>query len=466
MTQSEAGKGSSGLFGAYRALRRRLTVSRKSGEDASRWHRILLNFGASILGRGIAITCSLGSIPLAMHYLGVQRYGIWATLTGSITLLTFLDLGLSIGLQNRISAMIGSNMRSGISRAVRSSIALSGILSSLFSISLLGVIWKTPLVEFVFRSPAFENIKLRECLTFLVVSIVTALPLNMAQRIALGLQRGWLLAVGNAITAVFTLTSIVIASHLAVDLPVFVAIAALPPVISNLILLCLLHRIEPEMISLNGSVSLEDGLRSLKNGASYCLPQISGAILTQAPTTLLGTLGVPSAAALFNVLSRLSSPFVQIQQMLLLQTWPTLTEAIYRKDVGWLTKTVRNLVGTSLASSAGGSVLLTLCAVCIPQLISPDHSLQLSIKTALVFAIYIFLFMVTQALAFINNSLEATKSQNVLAFINILFVAFVLPKCAAIDVDHLFIALASLSFFCTAPALLIELKAVIVRLKS
>ncbi|MBK9991599.1 MAG: hypothetical protein IPP19_12875 [Verrucomicrobia bacterium] len=462
MTPSSISSISQPLFDRVSGFLKKLLRKEAAASTAlTPWNRILLNFGASLLGRAVAIVCNLISIPFGMHFLGVEVYGIWATLTGGITLLSFLDLGLGIGLQNRLSALIGSESRHEIASCVRSSIVLSASLAVLFSLVLLSLIWLTPIVPFIFNNESFSSIQLKPCLSLLVISVVTALPLNLFPRIALGLQHGWLIAAGNALTAILTLATIYIASRLHANLPTYIGITILAPLVSNFVLILILRHLEPSVLHVCGAVSFKDGYASLKKGAHYVLPQISGAILTQAPTALLGTLGAPSAAALFNVLSRLSSPFSQIQQMLLLQTWPSLTEAIYRKDLKWLLKTVRTLLRTVVASSFISSLVLFFASVSIPRLISPDHSLVLPKSTAVAFAAFTFLFMITQSLAFINNSLEATKSQNLLAFINIVFVIFVLPKCATLDVIAVFLGLSGLALVFALPALLIELRLVL-----
>ena len=46
---------------------------------------------------------TLVSLPLAVRYLGAERYGVWATITTTVVWINLLDLGIANTLTNSIS---------------------------------------------------------------------------------------------------------------------------------------------------------------------------------------------------------------------------------------------------------------------------------------------------------------------------------------------------------------------------
>jgi O-antigen/teichoic acid export membrane protein len=46
---------------------------------------------------------TLVSLPLAVRYLGAERFGVWATITSTVVLLNLLDLGIASTLTNHVA---------------------------------------------------------------------------------------------------------------------------------------------------------------------------------------------------------------------------------------------------------------------------------------------------------------------------------------------------------------------------
>src|SRR5580698_2132059 len=69
----------------------------------SRYRRIFEASLSAILSKGTGLLVSLATVPLAVHYLGPELYGVWVTISTTITLLVVLDLGIANTLTNLIS---------------------------------------------------------------------------------------------------------------------------------------------------------------------------------------------------------------------------------------------------------------------------------------------------------------------------------------------------------------------------
>ena len=70
---------------------------------ASRYGRIAKAVSSGAAARLLSAAITLVSLPLAVRYLGAERYGVWATITTTVVWINLLDLGIANTLTNSIS---------------------------------------------------------------------------------------------------------------------------------------------------------------------------------------------------------------------------------------------------------------------------------------------------------------------------------------------------------------------------
>jgi O-antigen/teichoic acid export membrane protein len=57
----------------------------------------------SFLIKGLSIACQFALVPLTLHYLDKERYGIWLTMASIVGWFSFFDVGIGNGLRNKLS---------------------------------------------------------------------------------------------------------------------------------------------------------------------------------------------------------------------------------------------------------------------------------------------------------------------------------------------------------------------------
>jgi O-antigen/teichoic acid export membrane protein len=92
---------------------------------------MILSVMGSLFSKGINLITNIISVPLLLTYLGNERYGMFAMVTSLLGFMTFSDLGLSLGLQNRIPEYREKEDKSIIQKAI------SSTFFTLFSIAIL-----------------------------------------------------------------------------------------------------------------------------------------------------------------------------------------------------------------------------------------------------------------------------------------------------------------------------------------
>ena len=88
----------SALPARWRRLAAGLSAPVGASAEALRAHerhrRIVLSALASAGARAISIAAALISVPLTLHYLGAERYGMWMIMSSFVAILGFADLGI------------------------------------------------------------------------------------------------------------------------------------------------------------------------------------------------------------------------------------------------------------------------------------------------------------------------------------------------------------------------------------
>jgi hypothetical protein len=92
-----------------RALRALITkVHADRGRE--RYRRAGITASTSFLSKALTIIISFASVPLTVHYLGAERYGVWLVISSLLTWMSLTDFGLAgnglVNLPNRAERTI------------------------------------------------------------------------------------------------------------------------------------------------------------------------------------------------------------------------------------------------------------------------------------------------------------------------------------------------------------------------
>lgn len=406
---------------------RQVLDSDVADHSAQRWRRIFVSLGRSLCSRAMAMACSLATVPLAIGYLGAERYGVWVTLAGFIQMLSFFDLGAGVGLQNRVAEMMGKGQLHCAAATLRSAlVALAAVCVLLFALLAL-VILKTDVATELFRGAAFQRVDLRLTLLLIAGAFLLGLPLGLLSRMAFGLQQGWIASFATSVGTALMLLAVFVASLVEASFTTFVALTVLPPILAQTVSLALLKRHTPGGLSLFGAISLSDGFHTLRKGFPYILPQISGIIVTQSPLVLLGALSSPVNAAIYSVFTRISLPVQQLQQMFLDQVWPAITEAMHRGDADWLRATLRRLRKSSVVFSITAGLVVAVAVYFLFPLLTKTTDLSPGWPLILLYAVQVAAMSLFQGFVYMANGLSRPRLQNYFAVICLIYVATLLP---------------------------------------
>lgn len=337
----------------------RFDTACETGRARERLRRAALTTLASAAAKLIALAANLVSVPLALNYLGAERFSLWLTIASGYALLEFADLGLGNGLLNVIAsatAAARSRLRTYVSSATFLLLAIAAFAAAAFFVASPILPWGR---LFDAQSAALSA-ETRSACGALVASIAIGLPLGIVRRVQMGFQEGFAANLWQCAGSILSLAGLLIAIRLRAGLPMLVLCLAGAP--SLALALNWLVEFRYRRAWLAPSLRLFEwnaGAALMRDGVLFVILQV-GALAMSAPDPLIAAscLGLANTAD-FAVVHRLFMLVVPLQGMWLMALWPAYGEALASGDLAW----VRRTLSRTVALAFGSSVLIGLVLV-------------------------------------------------------------------------------------------------------
>ena len=334
-------------------------TSTVEGRAQERLRRAGLTALVSLAAQGVGILAFLISVPLALNYLGAERYGIWLAISSLMAVLGFMDLGIGNGLLNKLTEAIGKDDDQSIKIYISSAFYL--VLTLVF---LFGFIWLivAPHISWSWlfnTSTQQTSSEIGPALSVFVWCVLIGLPLGLVQKIYIGYQEGYFNGGIRALGSVLGLGGVLLAINYHASLAWFVLSLAGAPVFSSLLgCIWLFGRKRPYLRPRTNLFRKDAFLTLFQSGALFFVLQLAAAVGFQADSLVvsffLGAEQVPQYA----VPTRLFLYVPSLINFFLAPLWPAYGEAISRGDISWVLKTFRRSMYVSVSISTFFSLIL------------------------------------------------------------------------------------------------------------
>jgi len=385
------------------------------GRASERHRRVALTALASVAAKVISVATALISVPLTLHYLGPERYGLWMTISSLVAILAFADLGIGNGMLNAMAAAYGRDDRAAIRGFISSGfVVLSAValgLLALFAAAYSFVPWAA---LFNVKS-ALAQQEVGPAVAVFIVCFALAIPVTIVQRVQSALQRGFLAALWQCGASVLGLAGVLVAIHHEASLPWLVfAFVGAPLLASVLNSLLFFGRMQPELAPTLAAVSSGAANQLVRTGGLFLVLQIVAALAYASDSLIIARVMGASAVADFAVPERMFSVVTLVLGMVLAPLWPAYGEAISRGDGAWVRRTLRRSVFTAVALSAVCSFSLLLLA---PWLLELWVGKAIGVSSLLLVALAVWKTIEAggNALAVFLNGAHVVRAQVVMA---------------------------------------------------
>jgi O-antigen/teichoic acid export membrane protein len=335
---------------------------RAQNDGDERYRRAALTSLMNLLSQVLNITTGLVSVPLALEYVGPERFGMWMTLSAALMFISFSDFGVGLGVQDRVSTYHsqGNNDRAR-------SIFFSGILFVLFLLGLLVGLGEAlvPMIDLSSILGLKSEVAIADVdptVRILIFVIGIGLVAGVIHRGYAALQDGFWVALIYAFSRALSLALLFVVVKFEMGLPVLVfvvgGLAHLILIIFGLPLLLFRHRwlspISPNFreIFFQGHFGEILKVGRLGLGASIAIY-----LVNNTPLLLMSAkYGAQSIVDYAIVLKLVGIPNTFVIYILA-PLWPAITDANARGDIVWIrklyTRFFRLIIIISFASAVG-----------------------------------------------------------------------------------------------------------------
>lgn len=397
------------------------------------------------------------SIPLTIEYLGEERFGLWMIISSFLLFLsTFSDLGLGVSYMNSI-ADAKATQNNALSRIYTSNVFFSLILGGLIL-----------LIIFFFLNPFLNwssilNIKSSQASSEISNSVIVlfilfcvGLPFVTVEKFQEGSQEGYKSNLWQSLGSLLSLFGIYLTVYFQLGLSALVAATLGLPIMARIINFIIQFRVTTYWnLPRTKDWNMEILIKMLKPGMIFFAISTFHVIGYNSDNFIITKMLDPSSVAVYGVVQK-ASLLALVFWSFNTSLWPAYTEALARKDYGWIKKTIKRTVLLNLIFGVFIGIFLTVFGSWIITkwtngVIVPPFNLLLG------FSVYIIVNGLVGCFAIVYNSSFILKWQLILIVLSSVSSIFVkIFLCARFGISGVVWGTAiSYTIFFIAPSILI-----------
>jgi O-antigen/teichoic acid export membrane protein len=387
------------------------TVAERSTE---RYRRAGLTMLASFAAQGTTTLTTLVSVPLALGYLGTERYGLWMSAVSLVAIVAAADLGIGNGLLNAIAEAHGKEDRRLAGQYASSAFFLLSAVAVALGATVALLRPFVPWAQVLNATSSSVSSDTEPVVLILLGCSFLTLPFGVAARIHMGYQEGFVNGFWQALGSIVGLLGLLTALLFRMSMAWLVLGLAVGPLLGAMSNLAGLAVGRNWLMPRWSAVRRRAVLRLLQTGLMFAFLQAVVAVAYLSDNLVVARLFGPDAAAMYAVHATLLGLVPLVAMVALSPMWPAYGEALARGDTGWLRHAlVRSVVLTFLFVSIGSGLLLLmgqpLMRIWVGTRITPSISLMVAL------AVWGVLSSVGSALSMFLNGVGVLRMQVTIA---------------------------------------------------
>ncbi|HVW62059.1 MAG TPA: MATE family efflux transporter [Puia sp.] len=298
----------------------------------------------SFLIKGSSIACQFALVPLTLHYLDKDRYGIWLTVASLLGWLTFFDIGVGNGLRNKLSEALANKDV----RMARIYVSTSYALVGAIFLSLMVVLWIIcPFINWsrVLNAPPAMSGELLRVVLVVFSFFCIQFILQLIGNILFAHQEPAFSNLINPLASVLSLTVIFIMTRTVPASLFWVSVVfSVSPVIMfltfNIIFLGKRYR---EIAPSFKYVQFRHSKDLFGLGLQFFIIQIAAMVLYSSSNIILVQLFGPEDVTIYNIAYKYFTIALMINGIITATYWSAFTDAYVRNEFDWIKKTIKRM---------------------------------------------------------------------------------------------------------------------------
>lgn len=344
-----------------------------ANEGQKRYQRIIHSTAMAAAARGLNLFVGFISVPLAVGYLGRDRYGVWITISSLLAFLSFTDFGLGSSLLNALAAAYGRDDRRQAQRYVASAFWLLVVMAIVLWVPFAGAShWiAAQLFSAKGNSPLLSEAA--PAVSIAITIFFLSFPLNLFSQVLSAHQQNAIVNICAMITATANLIAIVVVVACRAGLIWLVlAYSGCGLLVSLICSIWLFGYAKPWLRPSIRGVDSTMGRNLLGTGWKFLAVSVFWVINSQTDNLIISHFLGPGAVTPYSVAFKLFSYTVVFQSFAVFALWPAYAEARARNDIPWIRGAFKANVIFSFVSSLPFTIVCILFGQRIIQVWAGD----------------------------------------------------------------------------------------------
>lgn len=376
------------------------------------------NIIGSLIIKLISIATSFLLVPMTLGYVSTEIYGVWLTISSILHWFTYMDVGFTLGLKNRLSESLAQEDYTKARSLVSTTYMMMAVIFVPFG--LLSFLC-TPYVDWCSLlnvAPSNQEV-IVQTIQILFVFLALQMIANVFVSVVAAHQKVALSNLFNVLGQVFALVII------------FAMTQLLPPSLTNL---AFAYSLMPIVVVLAASFyyfhtsmrRIAPTFRSIDRhyikdlwslGFKFFIIQIQMIVLYQATNILISNIAGPESVTQYNIAYKLLNVVFMVYAIIIGPMWPAFTDAYTRQDYQWMKNTYRKLIHIYAMLCLTMGVLVILSPLIYK--IWVGTSVEIPLMLTLSIGIYTLIFCWSSLQATLINGTGKIKLQTYIVLIGL-----------------------------------------------
>jgi O-antigen/teichoic acid export membrane protein len=336
-------------------------ASTPEGRGRERHRRVVLSAAAAATAKLVSIFTALISVPLTLHYLGPERYGMWMTMSSLIAMFSFADLGMGFGILNAVADLNGKEDRPAIREVVSSGFFVLAIIATIILLLFAAAYPLVSWFEIFNVKSELAQLEAGPALAGMVACFALAIPLGVVQRVQTGLQQGYAASLWRCLGSVLGLIGVLIVIWLEAGLPWLVVTFLGGSLVAAAInTIFFFGTAERDLAPQRRCISRLMVARIARIGLLFLGLQIAMAVAFTSDNIVIARSLGAEAVTTYAVPEKMFSLIGMVVAMVLFPLWPAYGEAIARGDQAWVRKTLLRSLSAAIVTTSVLSTILVI----------------------------------------------------------------------------------------------------------
>lgn len=382
---------------------------------------ILYGGSSAAVAKILTILLSFISLPLTIHYLGPDRYGVWVTIITTTAWIAVLEFGLTDTLTNTIATSHATGDREVAARHTANALAITFIFACLlFAIG--AFIW--PYLDWmrIFNVRAGVNAsEIRNTITVACLLILLAPICTIGAKILSGYQQTHTANLVTAVAAMLSVGGLLLGLYLRLSMPMlFLCTTGFVTLSGVITLIWVLFIAKPWLRPRMDYLSVSLSKQLLATGAPFFLIRIAGIVVFSTDNLIISHFLGADHVTPYSVGMRLVTCAQLIPSFLFPSLWASYAESAALGDIAWIHRTYTRTMRYTMVIVSAILVVIALfgrwiIAVWAGQVAVPSEPLLLGM------CIWTIIWGITNVQSCLLGALGRTRIQAVSGMIAAVF---------------------------------------------